>query len=256
MKYIDKTTNSAAANQIVDSLLTNCWNEEETCYLGADYEGLSQTQYRDPIVASMLKEQSNLCCYCLKEIHNGDTTLEHIIPHNVKEADFQNYLLVDELTNNVIYKNGFNLNVKHIPPAKYPHDIAYHNLIASCNNNSNCNHYRKSKFIYPFIYDPNIESKVEYDSEGIAFSAEYLDALAATGISTNPLLKIYRKIWKILSAEKNESNEVTNDDIELTILTLEGDTKFTQLLSNFYDNPSKKDDLLKYKWFFDYYKNN
>ncbi len=256
MKYIEKTINRNTANTIVDALLINSWNDEETRYHGADYEGLSQTQYREPLVELMLNEQSNICCYCLKEICKEDTTLEHIIPHSVKINDFPKYLVVDELTNNVVYKTDFHRNVKLIPPAKYPHDIAYHNLIASCNSNSNCNHFRLSKHIYPFIYDPNIENKVEYDNEGIAYSFDYLADLAATGISTSPLLIVYRKLWKILSVEKNSPNEVTTDDIEMIILTLEGDTKFTQLLSNFYGNPSKKEELLKYKWFFHYYKNN
>lgn len=256
MKYIDKKVNSAAANAIVNNLLENSWNHDETCYHGADYEGLCQSQYRDPILDLMLNEQTNICCYCLKEINNVDTTIEHIIPHKVKEDKFKDYLLVDELKDHVVFKGDFNKNINIIPPLKYPHDIAYHNLIASCDSNANCNNFRKDKPIYPFIYDPNVAMKVQYDSAGIAYSVDYFEDLEATGISTSPLLKVYRKIWQLLSTEINNPNEVTHDDIEMTILTMEGDGTFTQILSNFYGNPSKKEELLKYKWFFNYYTQN
>ncbi len=108
--------------------------------------------------------------------------------------------------------------------------------------------------IYPFMYNQNIAIMVEYDNQGNAYCSDYIDELAKVGISTNPELKMYRKIWQELAKEKDNIDDVTEEDIELIVLTLD-DTKNEKLLTNFYGNPSKKPDLLKYKWFFHYYKN-
>lgn len=254
MKHINKITNEAAGKLIVNELLSDSW--DLNTYYGADYEGLKKPKYKSRFTGLLLTEQSNLCCYCMKEIELQKTTMEHIIPQDVSEDRFNDYLVVDELTDNVIFKGNFDKSSRIIPPPKYPHDIAYHNLVASCDSNAHCNHFRKNKTIRPFIYDSQVENKVKYNDNGIAHSDDYFNELAVTGISTSPLLIVYRKIWKILSTQIGNPNDVTTDDIEMIILTMEGGSNFTQLLSNFYGNPSKKEDLLKYKWFFDYYKRN
>ncbi len=253
MKYIDKSINQTAANAIVDELLDDSW--DGTIYIGANYDGLKKPIYKERFTNLLLDEQHNLCCYCMQEIEPAVTTLEHIIPQEVKKADFARYLVVAELKNYVNHKADFNTSVRVIPPIKYPHDIAYFNLIASCNRNHTCNHFRGNKFIFPLFYDKNIQDEVEYDEDGIAYSGKYFDELDKIGISTSDELKMYRKIWKELSLQFDSAEKITNEDIEMIILTLVGNNKYQTLLNNFYGNPSKKDDLMKYRWFFDYYKN-
>lgn len=262
MKYIDKSINPNEGTTIVNQLLADSWNGETNRYDGADYDGLKKPKYKNQFTQILLNEQNNLCCYCMKALEFAKTTLEHIIPQEVSVTNFSKYvvvdgLVIDEFINHVIHKDVFDRNTCTIPPVLYPHDIAYHNLVASCNSNKSCNHYRSDKFIKPLMYDADIENKVEYDKEGIAFSAEhdYGEELAAIGISTNHELKMYRKIWKELATEKESPDEVTDEDIELVVLTLENDEKHPNMLNNFYGKPSKKEDLKKFKWFFDYYKN-
>ena len=164
MKYINKIPNEVLGKQIVDELLFDCWDNVYNIYKNADYLDLSRPHYKSRLQDLLLQEQSNLCCYCMKELVNyHTTTLEHIIPHKSKVGIFSSYLTRDELTNNVIHRDNFDRYTKVIPLVKYPHDIAYHNLIASCNSNIHCNNYRSDKKIEPLIFDANIETLVEYD---------------------------------------------------------------------------------------------
>ena len=255
MKYIDKSINETAGKLVVDTLLEDSWDVLDACYKGADYEGLCKPAYRGQILPLMLNEQSSLCCYCLKEIVPADTTLEHIIPNRLKVVDFASYLVTNELTNNVIHKEVFDRNTEAIPPVLYPHDIAYHNLIASCNSNIHCNNYRSDKKIEPFIFDANIETLVEYDRAGNASCVQYDDDLQKLGLSnSNSPLKLIRMIWYKLAQIFNQINEITAeiiDDIIYELILLSDDNR---VLENFTNTPSYKEDVLRYKWFFQYYK--
>lgn len=252
MKYIDKSKNEDAAKRVLDELLSDNWIDDK--FTNVDYDELKKNKYKNRFISLLIDEQQNLCCYCMKQLDLIATTLEHIIPHNINHQEFAKYLTNIILARNVIHKDSFVRTTKQIPPEFYPHDISYHNLIASCDSNANCNHYRKNKFISCFFYDTDIQTKVEYDDEGIAYSEEYYDDLATTGISTSNELKMYRKIWKAISMEKEDINDLSNDDIEMVVLKLHGDAKFLKILNNFYGSPSKKDELMKFKWFFYYYK--
>ncbi|MDI9364278.1 MAG: hypothetical protein QM541_04955 [Flavobacterium sp.] len=258
MKYIDKSINETAGKQIVDNLLEHCWIDDQNRYINADYEnGLcdNRTTFYKELSEVLLEEQNGLCCYCLKEINEDSTTLEHIIPNKLKLGDFGSYLVTDELRNNVIHKTAFDRSAKVIPPVHYPHDIAYHNLIASCNSKKHCNNYRSDKKIEPFIFDANIETLVEYDRAGNASCVQYDDDLQKLGLSnTNSPLKLIRMIWYKLAQIFNQINEITaeiiDDIIYELILLFDGN----RVLENFTNTPSYKEDVLRYKWFFQYYK--
>lgn len=158
MNYIDKSTHKEEGNAIIDDLLADCWIDEQNQYINADYDnGLCdkrRTAQRD-LTHVLLENQQYYCCYCMKLLaRDNTTTLEHIVPYStVKQEEFDTYLVCDELTNNVVCKSAFDRVTKAIPPAKYPHDIAYHNLVASCDSNIHCNHYRSNNFIWPLFYD-------------------------------------------------------------------------------------------------------
>ena len=250
MQYIDKSIRENEGKQIVNSLLNDCWNDNG--YVGADYDTLCKPVYKKPFIDLLLDEQSKFCCYCMRELDK--TTLEHIIPQSASIQEFDKYIS-EILTNNVIHKDNFDKSNHVIPPAKYPHDIAYHNLIVSCDGNSHCNHHRGDNFIKTLFYDIEICQKVEYDSKGNAFSVEYFDDLETIGISTNPLLIIYRKILCEFAKIKESIEEISDDDILEIVATISLEDKYQNTLNNFWDSPSKRPDLLKYRWFFNYYKN-
>ncbi len=253
MEYIDKATNEVVGKLIVEELLADSWNDNE--YIGADYDGLKKTKYKNRFTNLLLHEQNNLCCYCLKQIDLSKTTLEHLIPQEVSIPDFQSYLVVDELTNNVIHKTTFDKNIYSIPPQKYPHDIAYHNLLASCDSNLHCNNYRGNKTIAPFMFNNDISSLVKYDRAGNVDCEQYEDDFSKLGLSNaSSPLKLIRLIWCKLSQGFNEINQITEeiiDDIIFELILLFDDSR---IVDNFTRKPSYKEEVLKYQWFFNYYK--
>ena len=167
MKYIDKSKNLPQGDEIIDQLLSESWNAEESRYIGADYDGLRAPLYKVPLTDLLLDEQRMTCCYCMKVLQSTDVTIEHIIPQGITMDDMENYLVVRELTDHLIHKDRFDRTVEQQHPDKYPHDIAYSNLLASCYSQEHCNHFRGSKEIKPFFFDPDIELKVKYDVAGL-----------------------------------------------------------------------------------------
>lgn len=258
MKYIDKSINVIAGKQIVDNLLMHCWIVDQSCYINADYEnGLcdNRTTFYEDINTLLIDEQKELCCYCLKEINEDSSTLEHIIPNKLNIHDFASYLVTDELTNNVIHKAAFYRNAREIPPLYYPHDIAYHNLIASCKSNIHCNNYRSDKKIEPFIFIVNIENLVEYDKAGNAHSVQYEDDLHKLGLTKiNSPLKFTRMIWFELAQTFDNINEISEEVIDEAIERLVLRFSDTKEVENFMGRTSYRNDVIKYKWFFQYYK--
>ena len=107
MQYIDKSIRENEGKQIIDNLLSDCWNNEDNSYVEANYDTLCKHEYREPFVNLLLEEQSNLCCYCMRELANDHkTTLEHIIPHKASITDFAEYTS-KLFINNIIHKDNF-----------------------------------------------------------------------------------------------------------------------------------------------------
>lgn len=258
MQYIDKSPGEGP--KIVDKFLEEKWLDSEERYANADYYSFrSKKVFRkiEDFVELLLKEQSNLCCYCMKQIEASETTLEHVITHKVERGEaFEEYLMVDTLKEHVIHKDEFDRDTKIIPLEKYPHDIAYQNLIASCDSNSHCNNYRGDTFINPLIYDENIQDKVTYDLQGRVGSEEYQAELLSLGLSDGELTQ-YREIIYQISLKYPNISDVDNNVIEEIVLEMvtEADDDGSGLLDKFFGSPSKKDDLMAYDWFFNYYQN-
>ncbi len=260
MRYINKATHQFQGNQIIDRVLDTAWVEDQNQFVNANYDdGLCNNQqlfYRE-FTAVLLGNQQHYCCYCMKYIDFDDTTLEHIIPHKTKTQDiFDSYLICAELNDHVMFSKYFDRTRKLIPPAKYPHDIAYFNLVASCDSNVHCNHYRSSKFIRPLFYDNGIANKVQYNFEGIAYCTEYDEELRSVGVSTNADLRAYRKAWKILAETKDSLDEINDDDIDNVVFELIDHPYYERLLNNLTGENNKKELFKRYHWFFQYYKHN
>lgn len=249
MQCVNKQPNPGLGTTIIDNFLNTCWNGVE--YITAYYDNLP----KPPIRQFLINEQNGMCCYCMKSLaDNHTTTLEHIAPHHCDANEFNKYTL-PIITQNAIHQSLFDRTTQLIAPGLYPHDIAYHNLLASCDSKTHCNNYRGDRFINSLFYDSLVAQRVEYDEEGNVFSSQYIDDLEIVGISTNPLLILLRKIWHELAKKKVSVDDVTEDDILEVVAEIALAEKFQTTINDFWDNPSKKTDLLRYSWFFDYYKN-
>jgi hypothetical protein len=255
MKYIDKSINEIKGKSVINTLLKNCWSNSEALYFGADYDGLSKPQYRGNILKLILDEQQNLCCYCMKNIVNSSSTIEHLIPIGINKREFETYLVTHELKDNVIHKEAFDRTLNSIPPNLYPHDIAYHNLLGSCNSNIHCNNFRGNNTITPLIFDKQIANYVEYDNAGNAFSENYEDDLNTLGLTkSNSPLRFIRKIWFELSKQFDNLEDISIENIDEIMQRLFLRSNNIKDIENFSGNTTYRAEITKYQWFFHYYK--
>lgn len=258
MQYINKSENAVKGYQIVDNLKEDAWNDEEQKYIDFNYNGLGKAQYRDEIIKLTLQEQGDYCCYCMKMVTPPETSLEPIIPQIVSKEDFHKYLIVNELKENIFHKDELIPQNKLEKLEKYPHDIAYHNLVASCRSKFHCNSKRGNHYIEPIMYYEKIGSMVVYEKNG-SMSSENLDPFLEDILGLNQdYLKSIRKLWQLL-AKKFESipnpmdlTRLLEDMIDEAIAT---DDDVVMFIERFTGNNNLSKEFRKYEWFFSYYKN-
>jgi hypothetical protein len=258
MQYINKIENASDGYQIVDTLLEDAWNDDERRYIDFNYNGLGKAKYRDEIIKLALLEQMNFCCYCMKKIILDETSLEHIIPQAVSDTDFDKYMRFSELSDRIIHKMQFDTQIKVDVLEKYPHDIAYHNLIASCRSKIYCNSERKDKYIEPIMYDIDIRDKVWYEKNGSISSDEFMEYLDKIGLN-HVELKSVRKLWQLFSKSFEalpNMIEITQKDLENMIYdAIATDDNIVMLVEQFTGNDNGLTKIFrKYEWFFSYYK--
>jgi len=254
MNYIDKIVNEKKGTAIINNLLNETWNDQEERYIDANYDTLCKPEYRQPLIEALLHEQNAYCCYCMQNLEESNKiSLEHFIPKNCNQDTFARYNH-PIFTKNVIHTNSFDKGNKIIPPEKYPHDIAYHNLLVSCKNPVHCNLGRGNKFIRPLVYDDQIMKKVEYDRNGRIFSAEYFKEINQLNLSVEELRQ-FRQIWNIISKKYPDLDlkTITCQDLDIIVKGLSL-LKNPKLLENLFNSPKNIEKLLDYKWFYEYYK--
>lgn len=248
MEFIDKS-NQTIFFPIYSSFETLAWNNLDIQYYGYVYANLP----KDDIKTNLINEQNGLCCYCMVQLEDDcTTTLEHVFPQKPIDADLlENYNVL------CIDNRQFDYSFRNIPLhnlTNLPHDISYHNLIASCNSTSSCNNSRGNAIISPFFFDSNIQNEFRYDDNGEIFSDRYFNEIVILGLSDSTLVK-YRKFWKFLKS-KNIAISVDNLDelkTQVLIAALElgaiEDDSFFQLFIE--DNEIKVLKAIKYRYFFD-----
>ena len=140
-----------------------------------------------------------------------------------------------------------------IPPLRYPHDLGYNYLVASCDSSTHCNNKRGKAFISPFMYDINLVNDISYEPFGSLFTSSVeVDALNLN----NDFLKMVRKLW-FLIAKKIQTLAVINNVADLqTIVDELIATENEKFIETFSGDASRVSEVLKYRWFFDYYKLN
>jgi hypothetical protein len=245
--------NTPAGNLVIDGVLNLAWSEIENRYEGDLYYGLINSPVKNQLANLFLVEQANRCCYCMKEINAGEVSLEHIIPQRATLEEFNPYLTVSELSDTVIHNNNFDRNNLVIPPPRYPHDLGYNNLIASCDSSSHCNNKRGKGFISPFMYNDAMINDISYEPFGGLFTTSVeVEALKLN----NDLLKMIRKLWYLI-AKKMETLIGLNNKEDLQTIVDEiianEDEKFIETFSG---AASRVSEVFHYRWFFDYYKLN
>lgn len=246
MEFIDKISKESEANKIIDTFIDNGWEDSLNRYINITFNDIK------PLIKKfLLKAHSNRCAYCMKHIEEGDMTIEHIIPESFKainQSDFNKYLELDScLINNVTLKDIFATTKRKKLTPPYPHDIAWYNLIPSCNSNQCCNLYRSKKFVKPFLLNRNEVQKIKYSLQGRCYSLEYIDDIEKLNINNLELVLI-RSIWFYLR------NKVTKDQLAQSELILSYITLYDEEnkgLSGTFADQKRYKLLMDYVYFYD-----
>lgn len=278
MEFIDKTqtSNIKHAYQLLDGFLKRCsqgvnWPSDLYDAMKSDKNpsvpNAKTTTYND-LRQILLTENQHRCCYCMREIKEFDTTLEHIIPNKVadqtKYDEYKQYYSQSDWQK-MIFAKDF-LKSPKWPYRSYPYTIAYENLIPSCNGkfarintplnshsgdsrvSKSCNNKRGNDFVIPFVINNQMVSEFEYKKDGrivwtvnkaitgqkrIDLLKERKETIDRLGLNCDELVAI-RRIWFFLA---NNGLDLQKDK-DRTIFFLSEDDKLTQqekdMLTNFW----------------------
>lgn len=267
MKYIKKARETEAYN-ILDFLLKNCWNDHEGRYFNADFEDLKRKEFSEvckktfgfDFLQILAEEQSDMCCYCMRKLEREEISLEHVIPQHPKVGDYERYISGPINTSKMIQRSEFDLESKQIPPDQYPHDIAYHNLLCACQNHSSifdarckANNLRGNKYMEPWAYIPDIESRYQVEEDGLLYSENeplFRDLNEILQLNQTYLREL-REAWhKLVDQISPKEMEEISDFSERLELLRNGIPEMRSL-----HNEAGWNNILKYKWFYEYFKN-
>lgn len=268
MNYIDKITQCAEGNAIIDAFLKRL--HEGGKYPNDLYEAFKSDKdgryTKDKLIESLLAEQDNLCCYCMRELDQDEdeVTLEHLILNSIAEQkEYNKYLKRDTVLNDKVClaKDFIDKNETNTPP--YPHTVAYENLTASCNGKffsrcesvHCCNLKRGSKYIEPIVLYSTIHDEMEYKRSGYAIWKNETDLFPLTsklGLN-DPVLRMVRRIWLYVKDKGIDLEKVERQEVLYGLLNSFTDKEFSdisnfEMLSNF-QNDGYWSLLLKYSYF-------
>ncbi|KFE98996.1 hypothetical protein [Chryseobacterium luteum] len=272
MIYIDKT-NQEAIDFVTTFIDFNWLEQNDKTY---KYQNIGYPQIKNPVKrfrAFFVDEQNNKCCYCCRDIVNDNSTeLEHIIPKTKSILiDFEPYYQHSNvLRQNVVPQSIFELSISKLNKPPFPHHIAYHNIVASCNGKTFessedftcCNRERGDEFVPPFNL---MQDAIEYLPDGtIVYMRElqnrtYFEIL---NLSKEILINI-RRLWYLFSISQLTLEQILD---EKSIITLEEKINVhaiahsPTLIEDFklletFSNPNIWNIFKEYSYFFDYYRN-
>lgn len=220
MIYIEKT-NEDAITFVNDFLYSNWLDQGDGNFR---YQNIDYASVKNPVNifrGFFVNDQNNRCCYCCRNIDNNyKTELEHIIPRTkyVQEEFEPYYDLSIVLRSNVIPQSVFEVATVRLTTPPFPHHIAYHNIVASCNgrtfesseNFTCCNRKREDDFIPPFNLMLN---PIQYLPDGtIVYQRDvtnrhYFEVL---NLSKDMLVNI-RRLWYLFSQSTLVLEQILDD---------------------------------------------
>ncbi len=269
MIYVRKTNQDAI--QFVTDFIRHNWLEQDE-HGSYRYQNISFDAIKSParrFKAFFLDEQEQRCCYCCRKIGNSSTELEHIIPRALNtETQFEPYYNHSNiLRDNVVSQSSFSSAIaeRNLPP--FPHHIAYHNIVASCdgktfmaNDSSNftCNRERKEKFIPPFNL---MNDCVSYLSDGTAcYNPDLPNQTYFNVLNLNKdILKQIRRLWYLFATSTLTLDNILEDrdlSIKEKIVLAVGNstnTKDVSTLIGTFSNDRVWSIFKEYDFFYTYY---
>lgn len=279
MEYIDKNQGIQQAHTLLSAFLSRCQNGG---FSSNDDLYDKMNSDRDPNVPNadttynilrrqLLQENQGRCCYCMRTIGEGNTTLEHVIPNRIADqAQYDEYqtFYSREDWQKMVFSRAFLANPRW-PFRAFPHTVAYENLIPSCNGkfaknvsddihapddreSKCCNNKRGEEFVIPFVLNQQMVSEFKYKANGYVIwpvvdenirgdaRKKLLEEHHKTINNLNlncPELVAIRRIWFFLSSLGKDCDPTEKDK---TVLYLTEDDNLTEeernMLNNFWSD--------------------
>ena len=288
MRYIKKTGTpfEAKGRGQTKAFIDSCWQADSGEYIGLVYDRSRLGQLEETLVDEQRDGVGNsYCCYCMRKLylsnvedHVANVTLEHIIPHQITDKDWN--------TDKNKYQQFPNLNDKHVSVCiggelseeqkitkitgmPYPHYVSYHNLVASCDgklmeqntlySSRCCNNKRQERFVLPIYLDENLSKGIGYTKKGeLEFDDEVYDDKWFDKDHLNlcnSWIVLVRRLWyRIAISEytaQNIEDAKTQDSLRRNIID---DIDFDEEIDSWFDNKEAWNLLSEYSWFYGYYK--
>lgn len=280
MEFIDKKGRRDWAHSILQSFLNRCLDCNP--YPADLYEALKsdtepdttinpnqETTYKRLLIGILddsckgegYPSGIGRCCYCMRTIRASEThsTLEHIIPNKTsKIEDYEKYFSVSSNLERdqrvMVYRELFlSRHKKTAPP--FPHNVAYENLVASCDGSLPkgstqhlcCNNPRGDQFVPPFLFMNDIHQEFIYNSQRGTVTWKknsQIDKRVRAQVINDILnlncgiLRMIRMIWSFL-AENGQDCEISPSKKKWVIDTLYqrcDETDKEEILNFNYDN--------------------
>lgn len=243
MEYIDKSSAafSSQFNSIADRLIMG----GITMYKDVDIADVSEM--KDVLQA----EQKSFCAYCMRVLVGG--TNDHVIPRSIREDRFQGAMRKGRFRTDMVHTRTWDKNI-HMRDGRinyYPHDLAYGNLVLSCEE---CNSLKDNKVIKPIFFDN--PTGVSYETSGKMIMAA--DALCPELRAS--LNEKYNIRWRYLWCKTKEAGI---SDVEVCNAT--NMMERIKLLKQILGRDSLSDDeqrwisnanwriFISFRWFYSYY---
>ncbi len=194
------------------------------------------------------------CSYCMRIIRADDShsTLEHVIPNNTKDQkSYDQYYKVNTKLEKreMVFRDVF-INRHHCSASPFPHNVAYENLVSSCDgslpkgsqNHICCNGPRDDDYIPPLLFIPEIHEQIKYKKSGIVIWAandevekrERHQVISEKLRLNCDILRVVRLIWCYL-AENNLTHQLDMKDKRrvIDILQSRAASYDSDMLNNF-----------------------
>lgn len=293
MEYIDKNENLFEGNSNTNDYLCESYDETQHCFIPKiNYDSFNNKKYRygvdgcSGLISLLMKEQKGRCCYCMARIEPNSIAVEHVIPQSFNslnaQDEFNYYISQSPLLNqNVQLTDDFEKiqfeSTEQIRDeiVKYPHVIAYVNLVASCKgfiqpngHSCFCNNPRGNKRIVPFMLMEETPASIGYNKLGIIISKNNDFNAKETFKILNlndETLKEIRLLWCKMSKTEKNIDEIINSEHKARInlfkqiFSLEDFTQLEERWKKYV--PAQEPSsvywklFIKYDWFYTYYRN-
>lgn len=271
MQVINKRhkKNRLKAHRMIVRFLKQCWDIYSNQYINCSFSDFRKNKH---FTSLLYKEQKGLCCYCMRALDlniKGMYTLEHVMPHNVKESDVAYYYTHVPHLKKLVRKLKIDKNTPRLVKlSPYPHFCAYENLVLSCsgaiyttnepekeivrNLHECCNNARGNDRILPMFFDQ--KSEFDYNDDGtMFFPKKYEESIRSLRLESNDNLKLIRKTWsELMRLYSVEDVRRAIDDkpfrIEMILDTTLDIYEAKRMTNDLYWNL-----LYEYRWFGSYF---